>query len=55
VISGLLVGVVLTLVVMPVMLRLMVGNRHLARAPDVASDEEEPEEEIATKTKEVEA
>jgi cobalt-zinc-cadmium resistance protein CzcA len=38
VISGLLVGVVLTLLIMPVMLRLIVGARDLEPAPEVDRD-----------------
>ncbi len=39
VISGLLVGVVLTLLIMPVMLRLIIGNRRLEPAPEAGDDE----------------
>jgi cobalt-zinc-cadmium resistance protein CzcA len=45
VISGLLVGVVLTLLVMPVMLRLVIGNRHLAPKPVVEDEDTAAESE----------
>jgi len=55
VISGLLVGVVLTLLIMPVMLRLIIGDRRLERAPEIDDDDETEAEPNAAPTTEVKA